>query len=70
MGKELWMPQHLVPALNVQVEALSNPEGMAQARTISFNPDPFALTAAHEKQTRDSCAYRPDRFVLSWLVPW
>lgn len=69
-GKGTMDASALVPALNVQVEAVSNPEGMAQARTISFNPDPFALTAAHEKQTRDSCSYRPDRFVLSWLVPW
>ena len=59
----------LVPALTVEVEAISAPEDMAEAKTISFNPDPFAVTAAQLKQTRDSCSYRPDRFILSWLLP-
>lgn len=69
-GKGAMDASALVPALTVQVEAISNPEGMAQARTISFNPDPFALTTGQERQTQDSCTHRPDRFVLSWLVPW
>ncbi len=60
----------LVPALTVEVEGISNPEGMAKAKTIRFNPDPFAVTAVQEKQTRDLCSYRPDGFILSWLLPW
>ena len=59
----------LVPALAVEVEAISTPKGIAEAKTISVNPDPFAVTVAQVKQTRDSCSYRPDRFILSWLLP-
>ncbi len=59
----------LVPALTVDVEAISTPEGIAEAKTNSFNPDPFAVTVPKQKQTLDSCSYRPDRFVLSWLLP-
>ena len=59
----------LVPALAVEVEAISTPKGIAEAKTISVNPDPFAVTVAQVKQTRDSCSYRPDHFILSWLLP-
>ena len=59
----------LVPALTVEVDATSTPEGIAEAKAIRFNPDPFVLTTAHEKQARDLCRYRPDRFILSWLLP-
>ena len=68
-GKTAMDASALVPALTVDVEAISTPEGIAEAKTISFNPDPFAVTVAQEKQTRDSCSYRPDRFILSWLLP-
>ena len=69
-GKRAMVASALVLALTVQVEAISNPEGIAEAPSIRLNPDPFALMAAEEKQTGDPCSYRPDRFVLSWLVPW
>ncbi len=68
-GKTAMDASALVPALTVEVEAMSNPKDMAEAKTISFNPDPFAAAAAQEKQTRDSCSYGPDRFILSWLLP-
>jgi len=68
-GKTAMDASALVPALTVEVEAISTPEGIADAKTISFNPDPFADTVAQVKQTRDSCSYRPDRFILSWLLP-
>ncbi len=68
-GKRTMDASALVRALTVEVEAMSNPEDMAEAKTISFNPDPFAAAAAQEKQTRDSCSYGPDRFILSWLLP-
>ena len=68
-GKRAMDASALVPALTVEVEAMSNPEGIAEAQTIRFSPDPFATTVAQEKQTRDSCRNRPDRFILSWLVP-
>ena len=68
-GKRAMDASALVPALTVEVEAISTPEDMAEAKTISFNPDPFAVTVAQVKQTRDSCSYRPDRFILSWLLP-
>ncbi len=68
-GKTAMDASALVPALTVDVEAISTPEGIAEAKTISFNPDPFAVTVAQVKQTRDSCSYRPDRFILSWLLP-
>lgn len=69
LGKEAMDASALVPVLTVEVEAISTPEGMAEAKTIRFNPDPFAFTVAGEKQTRDSCSYRPNRFILSWLLP-
>jgi len=68
-GKTAMDASALVPALTVEVEAISTPEGIADAKTISFNPDPFAVTVAQVNQTRDSCSYRPDRFILSWLLP-
>jgi hypothetical protein len=68
-GKRAMDASVLVPALNVEVAAISNPEGISEAQTIRFNPDPFVVTAAPEKQTRDSCSYKPDLFILSWLVP-
>jgi len=68
-GKTAVDASALVPALTVDVEAISTPEGIAEAKTISFSPDPFVVTVAQEKQTRDSCSYRPDRFILSWLLP-
>jgi len=68
-GKTNMDASALVPALTVEVEAISAPEGMAEAKTISFNPDPFAVRVAQEKQTRDVCSYRPDRFILSWPLP-
>lgn len=68
-GKRAMDATALVPALTVEVEAISHPEGIAEAQAIRFNPDPFALTVAQEKQTRDSCSYRPNRFILSWLLP-
>ncbi len=68
-GKTAMDASALVPALTVDVEAISTPEGIAEAKTISFSPDPFVVTVAQEKQTRDSCSYRPDRFILSWLLP-
>lgn len=68
-GKRTMDASALVPALTVEVEATSASEDMAEAKTISFNPDPFAVTAPQQKQTLDSCSYRPDRFVLSWLLP-
>ena len=68
-GKTPMDASALVPALTVDVEAISTPEGIAEAKTINFSPDPFVVTVAQEKQTRDSCSYRPDRFILSWLLP-
>ena len=68
-GKKATNASALVPALTVEVEAISTPEGMAEAQTISFNPDPFAVTAAEEKLARDLCSYRPNRSIWSWLLP-
>jgi hypothetical protein len=68
-GKEAMNASALVPALTVEVEATSSPDGTAEAQTIRFNPETFALTVAQEKQTGDSCSYTPDRFILSWLLP-
>ena len=68
-GKEAVDASALVPALTVEVEAISNPEDIAEAQTIRFNPDPFVVTTAQAKQGRNSCSYRPDHFILSWLLP-
>ena len=43
----------LVPALTVEVEGIGYAEGVAEARTIKFNPDTFAFAAAPDAQ--DAC---------------
>jgi len=43
----------LVPALTVEVEGIGYAEGVAEARTIKFNPDTFAFAAAPD--TQDAC---------------
>lgn len=68
-GKAAMDASALVPSLTIEVEAISASKGMAEAKTIRFNPDPFAATAA-QKETRGLCSDRPDRFILSWLLPW
>ncbi len=68
-GKNAMDASALVPALTVEIEAISNFKDIAEARTIRFNPEPFPLTVAQEKQTRDSGSSKPDRFILSWLLP-
>jgi hypothetical protein len=45
----------LVPALTVEVEGIGTPEGVREARTIKFTPDPFVLTASQDDQSRDLC---------------
>lgn len=59
----------LVPPLIVEVEAVSSPEAMAEAKTIRLNPD-SAITITQQKQPWESCSCRPDRHILSWLLPW
>jgi len=68
-GKKAMDASALVPALTVEVEGISTSEGVAEAKTIRFSPDPFAVMAEQEKQTRDSCSYRPDGSIWLWLLP-
>ena len=69
-GKSAINASALVPALTVEVEAISTSEGMAEAKTIRFNPDPFAAKAAQEEPPRDLCSNPPNGFILLWLPPW
>jgi hypothetical protein len=45
----------LVPALTVEVEGISSPEDMPEARTIRFSPNSFAFASVGDKEGRDSC---------------
>lgn len=69
-GKTAMDSSALAPPLTIEVEAISSPEGIAEAKTIRYSPDPFATAAEQEKRARDLCTDRPDRFLLSWLLPW
>jgi hypothetical protein len=63
-GKTAMNASALVPALTVEVEAISTSEGMAEAKTIRFNPDPFAAKVSCSPTTRASEAiwrHRPLR---------
>jgi len=54
-GKTVMDASALVPAVTVEVEGIRTPQDMPEARTIKVNPDTFALTAAHDKQSQASC---------------
>lgn len=46
----------LVPGLAVKVKGVRNAEGQLEAKTISFKPDAFAVTVAHDQQIKDNQA--------------
>ena len=54
-GSTVMHASTLVPALTVEVEGIGAPEGMAEAKTIKFDPDSFAFTPLRDQQSRDLC---------------
>jgi hypothetical protein len=54
-GSTIMNTSILVPALTVEVEGIGSSQGMPEAKTIRFNPDTFAFTAAQDNQGWDLC---------------
>lgn len=46
----------LVPGLTVHVKGVRNADGQLEAKTISFKPEAFAVTVAHDQQIKDNQA--------------